>query len=135
MGTRRKARELVLQALFQKEFVTDIPFNEFLEVFYKSHEIEGESIEYARHVLHGIEPYLAEIDALIQKTSVHWKLERMPLVDRNVMRLAVYEMLFAEPRIEGKIIINEAVELVRVYGSTDSSQFVNGVLDQILKNG
>lgn len=129
---RRQARELALQILFQIEFAPQIPFQEFMQVF--EAQFEPSQIQYADELIQGVIKNKSSIDAQIQKTSQHWKLDRMATVDRNMLRLAVYEMFFHSPNLKPSMAINEAVEIAKKYGSTDSASFVNGLLDQIAKN-
>ena len=84
-------------------------------------------------LLKGINKEQNKIDALISKASQSWKLNRMPLVDLNIMRIAVYEMLWRTPPIPFKVCINEAIEMAKRYGTSDSSSFVNGVLHSVSK--
>ncbi len=80
--------------------------------------------------MEGVASHLEELDALIVRYSEHWRLERMAAVDRNLLRLAAYELLY-QPKIPSKVVINEAVELAKRYGAEDSGAFVNGILDHI----
>ena len=88
---------------------------------------------YARSIVTGVQTYRVEIDAVITKSSREWKVERMSGVDRNITRIAVFEMRFGEEKIDSKIIINEAVELAKKFGTDDSGRFVNGILGAMLK--
>lgn len=91
---------------------------------------DGEPSPYARDLALHTEQRLPEIDAQIEATSEHWSLMRMPFVDRNILRLAVYEIVF-EPDVPDSVAINEAVEMAKAYGTDDSPKFVNGVLGRI----
>lgn len=135
MGTRRLSRELALQVLFQQEFNPKQTVEMGLETFRHSFDAEVEVWSYALEMLKGVEKVSKEIDSLISKSSAHWTLKRMALVDLNIMRLAVYEMKFAstENVIPAAVAINEAVEVAKKYGTIDSAAFVNGILDQIVK--
>ncbi|MEY4616109.1 MAG: transcription antitermination factor NusB [Pseudomonadota bacterium] len=130
---RRKARELALQLLFQAEFSEPLT----IEAIVRAHESDGEfspDIQiYAKELVRGVRSYKAEIDSLIQRHSAHWKLERMATIDRNVLRVAVFEMKFAGEPVSPAIVINEALEIAKIYGGTDSSSFINGLLDQVAK--
>jgi N utilization substance protein B len=128
---RRQSRELALQILFQIEFAPQIEYAEFLEVFEQTFD-EG-VIEYADLLITGVKAHRDTIDGLIQSGAQHWKVGRMALVDRNILRMAVYEMKFMTDVLKPNIAINEAVELAKKYGSTESGGFVNGILDQIAK--
>jgi N utilization substance protein B len=96
-----------------------------------SHSVEdGELDEYGKSLALGVEGALAELDNLLGATSEHWTVSRMPLVDRNILRIATYELLHCA-EIPPSVAINDAVELAKVYGGDDSSKFVNGVLGKI----
>lgn len=131
LTVRRQARELALQILFQTEFAPQISYHTFLEVFEPTQD--SEVIDYADTLVKGVEKNKEAIDAKIQASSAHWKVERMATIDRNILRIAVYEMKFATEPIKENIVINEAVEIAKKYGTTDSGSFVNGLLDQVSK--
>lgn len=92
-----------------------------------------QALEYAKLLVNGTLDHLSEIDDLIRHQAEHWRLERMPAVDRNILRLAVYEFLY-EADVPKLVILDEAIELAKAFGSEQSSRFVNGVLDGILKS-
>ena len=127
----RQSRELALQVLFQTEFAPQISYGQFLEVFEES--VDPEIISYADKLVTGVQSHRQSIDDKIQASSMNWKLERMATIDRNIIRIAVYEMKFAPEPLKENIAINEAVEMAKKFGSTDSASFVNGLLDQIAK--
>lgn len=129
---RRQSRELALQILFQIEFAPQIEYAEFLEVFEQS--LPSEAIDYADLLINGVKSNKSAIDQLIQSSSQHWKVERMALVDRNIIRMSIFEMKFMSDPLKPSIAINEAVELAKKYGSTESGAFVNGLLDQVSKS-
>ena len=89
--------------------------------------------EFARSLVEGTRAHINEIDACIEEASRDWKLTRMAAVDRNIARIAVYEMKFAEPALTPNIAINEAVELSKKYGSDESARFINGILGAMVK--
>lgn len=128
---RRHARELALQVLFQLEFSPGVSASELLDLVGAA--IDKDSVHYAQTLVEGVQKEKTRIDAIIQSASSHWKVERMALVDRNLLRLAVFEMKFAGEPLKPNIVINEAIEIAKKFGSTDSSAFVNGLLDQIGK--
>ena len=130
---RRSSREIAFQILFQSDFAPQIGVKEAVKVTSEnSGEIhDAETLEYARQLVEGVQSKKTEIDEKIQSTSQHWKMDRMASVDRNLLRLAVYEMLFAPQPLKPAIAINEAVEIAKKFGSTESASFVNGLLDQI----
>ncbi|MEG0797607.1 MAG: transcription antitermination factor NusB [Acidaminococcaceae bacterium] len=131
--SRRIARELVLKSLFQMDFSQDTEIAKALEA--SKEEIGNiEEETYALTVLQGTVAQLAAIDLEISKYAIDWTLERMPAVDRNILRIATYEMFFAEPLIAASVAINEAVEVAKTYGTDESPRFINGVLGKMVKN-
>lgn len=114
--------------LYQRE-VTGVGVSRILDEASYSTE-DGEPDEYGRQLAIGVEESLEQIDALIGDTSEHWSVGRMPLVDRNILRIATFELLHV-PEVPASVAINEAVELAKVFGGEDSSKFVNGVLGRI----
>jgi transcription antitermination protein NusB len=133
MGARRRARELALQMMFQAEFAPPSAAAEILKRFQEEFDVPKDVVEYAELLTQGIFLHKDQIDGAIQSASAHWKIQRMALVDLNVMRIAVFEMKFAASPLPPKVAINEAVEIAKRYGSTDSGSFVNGILDQTSK--
>ncbi len=137
LSVRRRSREMTLQLLFQREFapgqgLETRPVN-LLRDFIHDFEIEAEIADYAGTLFRGVCENLVAIDGLIEKSSRHWKLDRMSLVDLSILRIASFEMVFSIPNMKPAIAIDEAVELARLYGSTDSASFVNGILDPIAR--
>ena len=151
--SRRVAREVVLQSLFQIDF-TACEAEQALKSSLAEHdefiyleETEGELAEelqvkkasclkakaYAEAVLNGVLANLAEIDAKLSEFAVDWTVERMPATDRNILRIAAYEMLFAEEKIVPGVAINEAVEIAKLYGSEEAPRFINGVLGKMVR--
>lgn len=134
-GLRRRSRELALQLLFQTEFLPGgfdpAHARDLFRRFSADFEVDKETTDYGGKLFMGVAARLKDIDSLIQSSSAHWKTSRMGLVDLSVMRIAVYEMKFMEPQIPPSVAINEAVEIAKTYGSTESSSFVNGILDQV----
>ncbi|MBN2342749.1 MAG: transcription antitermination factor NusB [Deltaproteobacteria bacterium] len=133
MATRRRAREAVLQMLFQLESTGDSP--EAVLLSYRSSFGEG-SIpeEFSIHLFTQIATHVAQIDHTITSASDNWRLERMSRVDRNILRIGVFELTQTEVATPVKIVINEAVELAKRFGAEESAAFVNGVLDRIAKD-
>lgn len=132
MGKRRQARECALQVLFQIEF-QEIEPRQALELYWRRHEVPSEVREFAEKLIEGVWRNRSEIDSLIAKHSTNWRLDRMPAVDRNILRIAGYELLF-EREIAASVTLNEAIEVAKRYGTEESSSFVNGVLDPIAKS-
>jgi len=129
MLERRRARHQALHILYQRE-ITEQPLGRILSEGTFSVE-DGEPTEYCRDIVLGVEAHQPRIDKLIEDTSSNWTLSRMPLVDRNILRLAVWEMLYRDEDVPDSVAINEAVEMAKVYGGEDSSKFVNGVLGRL----
>lgn len=128
MLERTRARRQALQILYQREITGETVEAILLGRSYSTED--GEPSEYCLELARGTETHQGAIDEMIEATSEHWTLMRMPFVDRNILRLAVYEIMF-EDGVPASVAINEAVEMAKVYGGDDSSKFVNGVLGRI----
>ena len=127
---RTKARERALQALYQID-VAATGLDEALSRFWKSFEpVEKEVRELAEQLVRGVAEHRRDLDETIEGVSTHWRLDRMAKVDRNVLRLATYELVH-RPDVPVRVVINEAIELGKKYGSESSGAFVNGVLDKV----
>ena len=126
---RRNARELALQLLFQSEFAPQISVYAFLQLY--DNKYATETIEYAESILKGVAEFKSKIDEKISSVSRNWKVDRMALVDRNILRVAIFEMKIGHEKLSEKIVINEAIEIAKKYGNTDSAGFINGILDQV----
>lgn len=127
---RTKARERALQALYQID-VAATDLDEALARFWPSFEpVEREVREGAEALVRGVAQHRREIDEVIEQVSTNWRMDRMAKVDRNVLRLAVFELRWRLD-VPVKVCINEAIELGKKYGSENSASFVNGVLDRI----
>jgi N utilization substance protein B len=130
MGTRRKSRELAMQMLFQGDLGKQKP-EEVERLFWDSRDdIDDETRGFADDLHRLATQREEEVDGLIQKHAQNWRLERMPVVDRNLLRTAVAEML-GYPKTPAAVIINEALEIARRYAAPESMNFLNGVLDAI----
>ncbi len=128
MHERSRARRQALNILYQREITGDT-IERILELGSYSRE-EGEPSEFCIELLDGVETHQLDIDGALSEISEHWSVARMPLVDRSILRLAAYEILFAAD-IPASVSINEAVEMAKVFGGEDSSKFVNGVLGRL----
>lgn len=129
LGTRRRARELALALLYEVEFHPgQAPAR--LAAFWADHPAPPAARAYAQTLAEGVMAHQAELDEQIAAHAEHWTLERMPLVDRNILRLAAYELLYVG-EVPERVAIDEAIELAKAYGGEDSGRFVNGVLDRI----
>lgn len=150
--SRRLAREVVLQSLFQIDFNACeaeqalnsslaehdefIYLNETEEV---AEELQAKKVscqkakEYAEAVLHGVLANVEAIDEKLSQYAVDWTVDRMPAADRNILRIAIYEMLFSDEIIVPGVAINEAVEIAKLYGSEEAPRFINGVLGKMVR--
>jgi len=129
MGGRKGARETVLKILYRFDFLKEGKVEEVIE-----EEIKGKNVDrkYVEEMVTGILSHKSEIDGEINRISRRWKVEKMNPVDRNILRIGCYELIF-KADIPPKVSINEAVELAKKYGTEKSSAFVNGILDRLAK--
>ena len=131
MGTRRKAREYALQLLYQWEGERPAPAA-LLPEFWRHQKAAASTRQFTEKLFTGTVAMLGEIDPLIVAHAEHWRLDRMAAIDRNLLRLAVFEMR-AHPRTAPAVIIDEAIEIARRFSGAESAEFVNGVLDAVRK--
>ena len=131
MGARRKARELALQMLFQYDIAGNTP-EMIVSTFEDLQKSKPNTREFATKIFQGTVDHLSEIDEMIQQQADNWRLSRMAVVDRNIIRMSVYEFLHEDdtPKL---VIIDEAIEIAKKFGTHKSPQFINGILDGILK--
>lgn len=131
-GTRRKGRELALQALYQIEMTEDAS-SAAVDLFLRHFEGSAAAKEFARRLVSGVISQRATIDPLIERCTENWKLERLSKVDLVILRMATYEMLFC-PDIPLAVSLDEAIEIGKRFGSDDSAAFINGVLDRVARS-
>jgi N utilization substance protein B len=131
MKSRTKSRQTALQALYQIDIV-DGDVDEALASFMEGLRIGPEAKSYTEAIVRGVLSNTPIIDGLIEEYSENWTVARMVLVDRNILRIAAYELLYC-PDVPYKVVIDEAVELAKKYGSEDSGAFINGILDRMAK--
>lgn len=132
MRKRTKAREYALQILYAVDITKDDP-KDCIERFWEgSDETSGEVKKFADSLVLGVSDNKKDIDKMIARYATNWKLDRMAVIDRNVLRFAAYELLYAKD-IPAKVSINEAIDIAKKFGGSDSGKFVNGVLDKINK--
>ncbi len=139
MASRRRAREFALQALFEADLVGR-PVSGALNDLWSglmeadgiedSRQPESEEMEFAQRLAYGVEENKEQLDALLEEASTNWRLSRMPVVDRNILRLAAFELSFCND-IPANVSVNEAVELAKRFGSQESRAFVNGIVDRV----
>jgi N utilization substance protein B len=132
MGARSTGREAALQMLFALE-VSGNPAPRVSALYWRETPGDPEGREYADEIVLGVAEDLAAVDEAIRSASTNWRLERMARVDRNVLRLGAWELM-RRPDVPRAVILDEAVELAKRFGSEDSGAFVNGVLDRIAEN-
>jgi len=132
VGKRRKAREVALQFLYQLDLNGDDDPSPHDEEFWARHPVDDDTRAFADALVHGAKTNQAKIDHAITQFAEHWDLERMAVVDRNILRLAVYELLYTAD-VPPKVAINEAIEIAKRYGTAESPAFVNGILDRCLE--
>lgn len=128
MSSRRKGRELAVQMLYQWE-LSEEPVADVIESFSRLGDAPAEARELSQRLLEGTIRHLEEIDSLISKHAEHWKLPRMAAVDRNILRLAIYEFLYED--VPKRVVINEALEVTKRFSGPEAVQFINGVLDAV----
>lgn len=131
MSTRRRAREIVLQLLYEADVNGTRQPDESRQFIRSRMQGRKALTDFAFKLLEGTIERRAEIDVHLSKIATHWTLPRMPVVDRNVLRLGAYEILFAET--PSRVAVNESVVLAKRYGDKNSPRFVNGVLDRLMK--
>jgi N utilization substance protein B len=136
---RRRGRECALQLLYQLDLgtslesrsgVTDALNNEVTAFWENFESVESQEREFADRLVHGVLAAVKDLDVAITEASKNWKLPRMANVDRNLLRLAAYEILYC-PDIPRSVSINEAIEIAKRFSGTEASSFINGVLDQL----
>jgi transcription antitermination protein NusB len=131
MGARRKARELALQMLYQHDLSGNTP-EAIVTTFEDLQKSKPITREFATRIFQGTVDNMSKIDDMIAQQAENWRLSRMAVVDRNIIRMSIYEFLYEEdtPKL---VIIDEAIEIAKKFGTQKSSQFINGILDGILK--
>ena len=140
MGTRRRARETALQFLFQDDFLDRgkspklADLDERFAAFSRLYQVDKKARPYARVLIGGIIDNLAQIDEAIGAHATNWRLERIAATDRNLLRVAIFELLF-QGDVPAQVAINEAVEIAKRFGTEESPAFINGVLDAVQQSG
>lgn len=129
MGVRRRAREIALQVLYQRE-LNCVELQEALDLFRNNFEVLKGAMDFSERLVKGVEQHREDLDRIIERYASHWKVDRMTRVDRSILRIATYELLYCDD-IPTKVAINEAIDIGKKYGSEDSGAFINGVLDKV----
>jgi N utilization substance protein B len=130
-GGRRKARRVALQALFEIE-LTGHSVETTLEWLLQENPLPEETVPFARKLIQGVLEHQRKLDAVIQRFAPAWPVEQIAAVDRNILRIALYEILF-QREVPYKVAIDEAVELAKTFGAENSARFVNGVLGSLCR--
>jgi len=130
MTRRRKAREVALQFLYQLDLQGDSDPAAHAAEFWPHHPLDDEAREFADDLVRGAMATHVKIDDVITRFAEHWDLDRMSVVDRNILRLAVYELGW-RTETPPKVVINEAIEIAKKFGTRESSRFINGILDRV----
>lgn len=133
MIRRSRAREVALQLLFQRDQNPKVVPRAAVETFARERLTDGESVAFCLTLYDGVNANREAIDAVLTATATNWRLARMMPADRNVLRLGTFELRHAATREPVPVVLNEAIELSRRFGTADSPGFVNGVLDKIAK--
>ena len=129
MLERRRARHQALHILYQRELTEQSAVRILADSTFSIED--GEPAEYCRDAVVGVEEHVERLDSIIENISQNWVVSRMPIVDRNILRLAAWEMLYRDEDVPDSVAINEAVEMAKVYGTDDSSKFINGILGRL----
>ena len=129
MRSRHQARERALQILFQYDIHGKPGL--WLDEFWKPLKDGEETKEFAERLVQGVREHKQDLDGLIGRYATNWKVSRMQIVDRNILRLGTYELLWLD-EVPARVTLNEAIELAREFGDEEASKFVNGILDKIL---
>ncbi len=129
MGRRRKAREVALQVLYEMDLLRIDP-EKAIKLYWENFEAPKNVQKFSSRLIEGTFNHIEEIDNLISSCSEHWAIGRMSRVDRNILRLAVYELLHCSD-IPPKVTLNEAIDLGKDFGSENSGSFINGILDAL----
>jgi N utilization substance protein B len=129
LGKRRRSREFALQVLYQLEITKQGALQAMVQLRENFSPEEGED-EFAKRIVLGVMERRQKIDRLIEERSENWRLDRMTLIDRNILRIAIFELLYCGD-IPPKVTLNEAIDLGKRYGSEESGSFINGILDRI----
>ena len=132
MGKRRTARELALKFLYQTEFNSNSPDSE-LNSFCDRANVSEEVQNFTQTLIKNILFHKKEVDELLEKISANWAPDRMAVIDKNILRLGICELLF-DPTTPPKVVINEAVEIAKKFGTEESPDFINGILDKVFKD-
>ena len=132
MGRRRKAREVALQLLYQLDLQGESNPEPHLDEFWSRHPVDRDAREFGEALVRGTKMHEAKIDEIISQYAENWGIERMAVVDRNILRQGIFELLWMG-EVPAKVVINEALEIAKKFSTQESSRFINGILDRVHK--
>jgi len=133
MATRRDGREWALQIIFSLDLNTRSDLDKVFEYFFEIHaESDEQTRGFTEAIVKGVVENRLKIDEKIEAYAEHWKIRRMGVVDRNVLRIAIYELMFCKD-IPAAVVLNEAIDLAKYFSNSDSGRFVNGILDRAVR--
>jgi N utilization substance protein B len=130
MSTRHKYRELALQALYQIEITGARPEEALYDIRQRN---SGQAIDFTISLVQAVTGNIQEIDQVIERSAKNWKLSRMAVVDRNILRLGVAQLMYLSEEVPPKVAIDESIELGKKFGDGQSGKFINGILDNVYK--
>ena len=135
MGSRHLSRSIAMQSLYEKDFMGDkVGLNEILDRNIQEFGPGLEDTEFARKIALGVSENMDKIDKIIEKAAPEWPIEQINIVDRNVLRIGLYELIYSnKDEVPPKVAINEAIELAKMFGGESSGKFINGVLGTVFK--
>lgn len=134
MGARRKARELALQALYQHDIAEDTAAKLARDLHHRYHDSEdAETLSFAAALVKSVIDHRPALDGLIEAAAKNWRMERMAVIDRNILRLGAAQLLHFGDDVPPKVAIDESIELAKRYGDDESGRFINGILDRIFR--
>lgn len=137
MGLRRRSREKAVQILYAIEFSTDWHndfdgcITDYYDYFNLSDEKDGEEVEFSYYLLHQVKMKKEKIESLVEQAAINWRIDRIAVIERNILRVAVAEFLDDENGVPFKATINEAIDIAKKFGSKESSSFVNGIVNKV----
>ena len=135
MGSRHLSRSIAMQSLYEKDFMGDkVDLEEVLERNIREFGPGLEDTDFARKLALGVAENMDKIDKIIEKAAPEWPIEQINIVDRNVLRIGLYELIYSnKEEVPPKVAINEAIELAKMFGGESSGKFINGVLGTVFK--
>ncbi|MCC6137970.1 MAG: transcription antitermination factor NusB [Bdellovibrionaceae bacterium] len=131
MMTKRQSREMALQVLFQKEFLKTTSLDELFDLYQNYLSLENQDVVQSKDLIITVATNLSALDALIEKYANNWSVSRLSLVDLNILRMGIAEMMFLKVPTPPVVAIDEAIELAKKYSSLDAPGFINGILDKV----